>query len=500
MRATLLVAILSLSASCTLGLDWKSHASFRSMGKSLSLAHIDPDEAVEGVVSANLHYLTIAIDSVFVRNLPGLFKRSVALGLELTGILPSGKAIQTVLDVKQGVGEHSFLSFDNVALIEPFLYTGQNLTIAIHFRAIPEVEVQHMRGRLAGAGDLVKKIDPAKFAALETGVDLFKSIMGGFSTQQRSWRYQFTLYPADSIYRDKPEMLLTAARHILLMLPPSNAPSDLRALRPDRLIGLLKMRGNRLVWAHDEKDYAETPYIVLNITRYKRYPKNDTELRKLAAKTEEFIEQGNLDGAKAMLPQLGAAISNDTIITAQEKNLERSWKDYDEARIEAKLAKRNGDKQAEIQTIERQIRLLSHMRTQFSRILYPYEVKNFDYRVSQLALRAELVGKDAGIPVEGIAQLATAYKTAAEKLREPVKPPRKEAPEVSASELAKKMPPLPSYKSVYQKWWFWTLISVGAAGAGAAVYAATRSGSVLPADTGPASTVPFARGALSVGR
>jgi hypothetical protein len=493
-RVWLLSLMLVAGTSCKLAVDWKSHASYRSMGKDLRLAHIDPDETVEGAVSANLHYITVALDSVFVRNLPGLFGHSVALGLEITGVLPGGKSIQTVLEVKDGVGEHGFLAFDNVAMIEPFLYTGQNLTLAVHFRAVPKDEVQHLKGRLAGAGDLVRKIHPSKFAALETGVDLFKSIMGAFMKKELSWKYQFTLYPADSVYRDKPEMLLTAARHILLMMPPPDAPSELRQLRPDNVISYLRMRGNRLVWAHNEKEYAETPYIVLNITRYRRYPASDTELRKVARKVDELIEQGNFDGARSMLPQLGNAISQDPIITAQEKNLERSWKDLREARIATAQAKKENNHPDELRQIERQVRLLSHIRTHFTRILYPYETKDIDYRVSQLALRAELLGKEQGLPVDGIQALAAAYKKAAARLAEAPPKPKKE-PEAVAVDLAKKPPPaLPAWKKVYERWWFWTLVSVGAAGAGAAAYGVSRAGgggAATPEVQGP--VIPFAR-------
>lgn len=494
----LLAAALVAATGCSLGVHWRSHASFRSMGKDLALAHIDPDEVVRGKISANLHYVTIALDSVFVRNLPGLFGRSVALGLEVTGILPGGKAIQTVLDVKEGAGEHGFLSFDNVALIQPFLYTGQNLTITLHFRAVPRGEVQHMKGRLAGAGDVVRKIDPAKFGALETGVDLFRSVMGAFLREKLSWKYQFTLYPADSIYRDKPEMLLTAARHILLLVPPADAHSELRAFRPEVVMKYLKMRGNRLVWRTDGKEYTETPYIVLNITRYRRYPNPDTELRKIARQVDTLIEQGNYDLARGMLGQLGAAIHNDTIITAQEKNLERSWRDWREARIAAALARRNNDKQEELRQIETEIRILTHMRKHFSRILYPYETRDLDYKVSQLGLRAELLGRETGMPVEGVARLALAYKEMSAKLVEP--PPAKaREPEKVAVDFSKlpPPPPRPTWKRVYERWWFWTLVGgVLVAGGGAAAVLARPGPQAAPQV--PSHTVNLPPAALRV--
>jgi hypothetical protein len=486
----LTLTLLGLLSSCSLGIDWKNHASYRCVGKDLTLAHIDPDEVIQGAVSANLHYLTLALDTVFVRNLPGLTGRSVALGLEIHGILPKGRAIQTVLDLKEGVGEHSFLSFDNVALIEPFLYTGQNLTITLHFRAIPDKAAADLRGRIAGAGDLVKKINPSQFSALEAGVDLFKSTIGAFLEREHSWKYQFTLYPADSVYRDKPELLLTAARHILLLMPPARAPSELRALKPERVMKFLRMRGNRLVWRHNDQEYTETPYIVLNITRYRRYPSPDTELRKVAAEVDKLIEHGSLDAARSLLPHLAIAINNDRIITAQEKNLERSWKDLREARIAMLMAEKAGDRQEELRQIEKQIRSLAHVRTHFSRMLYPFELKDLDYRVSQLALRAENLGRDTGLALDPIRALAASYRQAAERLREP--PPRATPTAAASPDLAREPPPpLPTWKRFYERWWFWTLVGAVAAGAGGATYAATRGkggGPTVPPGTLP---VPF---------
>ena len=110
-------------------------------------------------------------------------------------------------------------------------------------------------------------------------------------------------------------------------------------IKPQRFFPKLKMRGNRLVWSDTENEYTETPYVILNITRYKRYPKPNTPLKKLARKVDRLIENGNLKLAQSNLKALGAAINDDRVITENEKNLERSWRDFRQAWIAMLTAK-----------------------------------------------------------------------------------------------------------------------------------------------------------------
>src|SRR5262249_34259043 len=142
--------------------------------------------------------------------------------------------------------------------------------------------------------------------------------------------------------------------------------SDLRAFTPNKVRNYLRMRGNRLVWRQSGEEYTETPYIVLNITRYRRYPSREREVARLAKQIDESIDQGNLDRAKALLPELAVAIGNDTIVTAQEKNLERAWSELRETRIAAARAKRDGKAAEELAQIERQVGHLQYLRTHFA--------------------------------------------------------------------------------------------------------------------------------------
>ena len=309
-----LLCLLGASA-CNTSINWQNHATFRSYGEAMELSHIDPDEPTQGAIRANLDYVSIALDTVFFRNLPGLFGSKVAFGLELGGVLPSGKLLKTVPALNATRGAHAFMSFDNAVVIKPFLYTGRNISINLHFKSVPRDEVANISGRMAGAGDMLKKIHPQAKAAVQTGTEIFNSVMAAFSSKPQTWKYSFTLYPAYSVHRDKPEMLFTAARHILLCLPPPDAPGVLRKLKPNYLIRMLKMRGNRLVWKKSGEEYTLTPYIVLNITRYRRYPQQGSELAKLLKKADYLIAHKNYQAAHMALASLGAAINHDEVLT-----------------------------------------------------------------------------------------------------------------------------------------------------------------------------------------
>jgi hypothetical protein len=390
-RASALFALsgLALAACGSSALDWKNHLSLRSAGKgakSITLSHVDPNEVTENAISRDLHYVTVALDSVFFRNLPGIFSgATVVFGFEIQGVLKDGKSIKTVFEPIKSVGENAHLALDNVTVIQPFLYTGQNITITLYFQAVAEEEALNIGGRIQGAAGLLKKLNPMADVAVNTARSLFTSILGAFRKKEMQWKYQFTLYPADSVYRDKPELLFLAGRHILIATPPSTAPESLRKKVNLRVLtSQLKLRGNRLVWKETDEEYTETPYIILNITRYKRYPNDDTDLRKMVKQVESLYETGAYDRALEQLKNVGAAINEDRVITQNEKNLERSLMDFRKAKIEAAVAKQKGDNAEFIKQCEFQVKLLKNIQAEFKEILEPAEVKDFEFQMTRL--------------------------------------------------------------------------------------------------------------------
>lgn len=498
-----IVHVISLWALCALTflscrsyVNWNNHTSFRSQGKDMQLSQVDPSEVLQGKISANLHYASVALDSVFFRDLPGLFGRSVAFGLEITGVLKDGKAIKTVLNVSDSVGEHSFLSFNNVVSIQPFLYTGQNITITLHFRVVPKSAASNIKGRLQGAGDKVRSINPMRYAALDTGIDLFSSIISSaLGGKEMAWKYTFTLHPVDSTMRDKPDMLFTAARHILLCMPPTNAPKAFKKLKPRYLLRMLKLRGNRLVWRKSGDEYDSTPYIILNITRYKRYPKGDTKLRQMARLVDNLTENGNYELARSNLRNLGVAINDDPVITENERNLERTWLDFRRARIEAALAEKGGDHQKRLEQLTLQIRHLGMIRRQFDKVLYPYEIKKIEYKASRLIMTGEQLARKVGGSVQELKNAIELYKIAVRKTREKPKPSVVKA---RAKVVLKKIP-LPDeedmknirFTPLGRKWWFWTILGVAAAGAGVGGYLIAKGASSSKTVLNPGALLPF---------
>ncbi|MBI3072944.1 MAG: hypothetical protein HYY84_12590 [Deltaproteobacteria bacterium] len=472
------IGFVLLTAACGTTVNWRNHVAFRSTGTKLEYSTFDRDEIARTAISTNLHYVSISLDSVFFRNLPGIGDADVAFGFEITGVLGDGKTIKTVLDSRKGVGEHAFLNFDNLVVIEPFLYKGENVTINFHFTAVPGPQSQFIRAQLVGPlGDSLKKINPIKDSGVAQGVSMFANVFGGFA--QKTWNYGTTFFPSDRVYRDKPDLLFTASRHILMATPPADAPAKFKELRPNTLMSKLKMRGNRLVWEKTDEEFTDLPYIVLNITRYKRYPKTDTKLRQTLQTIDAHIENGSLELAQSSLQGVGAIISDDVVITATEKNLERSLVKWREERIKSLKAKKDDQKDTELTHVKKELEHLFFTLNEFHKILEPFEIKDMLFRLNERLQRADELMRDQKEPPELLAPFKAKYEMMAKKFSDD-RPPEilPVGPAVTAT-----APPTPpstietSSGSILKKWWFWTAIGA-AAGTGVALYFILRDQTV----------------------
>jgi hypothetical protein len=425
-------------------------------------------------ISTNLHYVSISLDSVFFRNLPGIGDADVAFGFEITGVLGDGKTIKTVLDSRKGVGENAFLSFDNLVVIEPFLYKGENMTMNFHFTAVPGPQSNFIRAQLVGPlGDSLKKINPIKEAGVAQGVSMFANVFGGFA--QKTWNYGTTFFPSDRVYRDKPDLLFTASRHILMATPPADAPAKYKELRPNKLMSKLKMRGNRLVWGSNDEEFTDLPYIVLNVTRYKRYPKTDTKLRQTLQTIDAHIENGSLELAQSSLQGVGAVINDDQVITATEKNLERSLVKWREERIKSLRAKKDAQGDIELTHVKKELEHLFFTLGEFHKILEPFEIKDMLFRLNERLQRSDELMRDQKEDPALLAPFKSKYKMMAEKFADD-----KPAPLIpTGPTVIATAPPTPpstvetSSGSILKKWWFWTAIGA-AVGTGVALYFVLR--------------------------
>ena len=485
------------STSCFGEISWSNHISFRSYGKGLHLSHIDPDETIVGRISRKMHYVSIALDSVFFRDLPGLFQRDVVFGFEIRGAGP--KAIKTILEVTEAAGEHAFLSVDNAAVLQPFLYEGRNMEIVLWFKSTAKDSVGAIKGQMAGAGDMLKKLNPLASVGIELAGNIFSSVMGAVVKQEQSWKYQFTLYPVDSTYKDKPELLFTAGRHILLSMPPANAPKPYRFLKPANLIKYLGMRGNRLIWNHNEEEFNELPYIILNITRYKRYPAEDTPLKKMVSEVIRAYENGNLDMARGNLKNVRGLIFEDKVITQREKNLEQLWTEFREAQIDTAQAEKDQNKDKQLEGYIGQLKFLHDILAGFPEILEPFEIKNIDFLISRLVASYERLAQIAGKPTEEMTKLVEARRAAVEaakkRARDEEIAKQKLAVKYDTRKMSKDKPPREIMDAIvalrtaitrpFRTWWFWTLVGAPLA-AGAASYFLF----LAPKGAGPGLVVP----------
>ena len=498
-----LLCFLALISACNTAIDWSHHISFRSYGKGMHLSRILPKESVKGALKANLHYISIGLDAMFFRNLPGLYGRPVVVGFEVKGLLPEGKVIQTVLGVVKSRGPDDFISFRNKPIINPFLYTGRAVSMTLYFRGLDPREEAYVRGKLAAAGDQLKHgIDPGDKLALYNGKFQFAQSIG--TSGKAVWKYRFALHPTESLFRDKPEMLLTAARHVLLCTPPAQAPKVFRRLRPKHLMLLVRIQGNRLVWRKSGDPYQLTPYITLNIRRYRRYPKGETKVKKLVKLIENMIANKNYKFAEATLSRLGEAINEDRVITQNEKNLEQAWLDFREARIKLQVLNslaESAERKKEIKTwraylkkmlkqVNRQVVYLGLIRSQFAKILYAYEAKKIKFLATRLRVTGERLARRIGEPIDKVTQVFVEFKQRLAKSAPIIRIVRDS--DYGEQRLVKI--PMPSEREmrvssspVWKKWWFWTLLTA-AVGGGVATYFALRNpagGTALPGTASP---------------
>jgi hypothetical protein len=360
--------------------DWRTYASYRSTGGNLSQGLVEKRDAVRGKIRRDLHYVSLALETVFARELPGFSGATdVVLGLEVEGLLPEGKVLQAVAGLQGASGESVF--FDNALALDPVVYSGRSVTITLHFRSVSRDAASQFKGQVSTAADLLKKYSLAASDVLSEVTQVFQSVMG--SAARASWKYSFTLHPAEGVIHDKPENLLTAARHILVAVPPVDAPKDLKRLTPSFLARELKVAGNRLTWKEGERIYSETPYIVLNVLRYRRYPRFGTEIQKTKRDLERTFALGNYQRCEEILFRLGGEIAGAAGVTVPERNLEIDTKEMWAFRVQAARAKAAGDSAKEVELQVKELGALAGLKENYAEILEEADHAELDHAIKR---------------------------------------------------------------------------------------------------------------------
>jgi hypothetical protein len=400
---------LLLSSTPSLAANWQTYASYRATGGELSQGLVEKHDLVRGKIRRDLHYVSLALETVFVRDLPGFSGTTdVVLGLEVEGLLPEGKVLQAITDVQSASGESVF--FDNALALDPVVYSGRSVTVTLHFRSVSREAAAHFKGRISTASDLLKKYSLTASDILSEVTQVFAGVMG--TSARASWKYSFTLHPAEGVIHDKPENLLTAARHILVALPPLDAPRELRHLTPSFLARALKLTGNRLVWRESERLYSETPYLILNVLRHRRYPRFGTEIQKTKRDLEQTFALGNLARCEEILFRLGAAIAGASGVTVSERNYELDTKEMWALRIQAARARAAQDPAREADFLARELAALASLKENYIEIL-----EEADHAELDQALRRTRAALGSTVPPDLSRRVERALALRAERRR-----------------------------------------------------------------------------------
>ncbi|MBI3071304.1 MAG: hypothetical protein HYY84_04170 [Deltaproteobacteria bacterium] len=389
-RLALAGLVVPLFAGCGGTLDWTTFVSYRVKNNRLAPSAVDPAEASASFIAAELHYARIDLESFFFRDVGGFRGQPLIVGLEVSGVVP-GRTLKTVFDLSKEGHDKGLVRYQSLGAIEPFLYKGDDVVVTVHIQTVVPRETKDLAAQLEGAADFLKRLDPVR--AVERsfiGTTLFASTFSPLRRAERRWRYTFTFRGGDRIYRDKSELLFGAGRFVLLALPPTGEAS--RAELPKKASEFqaqLKLQDGRLVHAKTDEEYTATPHLVLNISRYRRYPKPDTAFRRASAELRSLVEAGNASLVRGTIPNLRILLNQDPHLSTREKNLERARLDAVSAEVAANEARRSSIPAEELRAVKNWIDHLLLIGRECNVILEPFEREDLLFQLRSLGQRAK---------------------------------------------------------------------------------------------------------------
>src|SRR5260221_14331298 len=108
----------------------------------------------------------------------------------------------------------------DVLVVEPYLFEGQPVELTLHLKATSPDQVGNIKGRLSGAGEALRRVNPLSGRAVSMASNIFEGVVGVFVSASRSWRFRFTLHPVGARNTGDGE-LLTEGRHVFVYRPPA---------------------------------------------------------------------------------------------------------------------------------------------------------------------------------------------------------------------------------------------------------------------------------------
>lgn len=414
-----LVSGMALAAGCASpqgGVAWQSHRALRAQAANGRLGHVDAKELLDRKIRSGIDYLTLRLDSVFLRDLPGSKAGKILLlGVEIEGLLePQADGVHRVIklvapEMHRCEDDVCASAFRHVMRLRPLRYSGRPITLTLVARLAGDDEARSFAARLDGLRDLVRNLDPLKPKQLETARRLFDATIDAAGRSSANWRYEVTLHPSDGPLGADLGAMLTASRHVLVAVRPIQLSAAKRATIRDVQPEELALKDHGLYWADGQRPYSETPYLVLDVGRAHRDPDRTARMKSYFDRLETLFES-NLAATKSQLNLLGLTLANDTEISVPERHLYRSLGEEWKERLAVAQAMQASDAAAERKHLEAQYALLIVLRERFEPILDAGERQVLSDRLKTVMLKVDAFWSGSA-PTPTIAALVARAKT-----------------------------------------------------------------------------------------
>lgn len=290
-------------SGCFTPVRWSDHLAARAYGASRYLTVVDPEEALVGRITPERHHVTVTLEALFLRNVPGVSSGDATVTLEVRGA-PSELTTLSAGSVTVS-GRDGFLFSGKPLSAGPYLYAGRPLDVTV-------------------------AVAPG---SSQTGAS-------------QAWRYQIVLPRCDDA--TAVARCLTEGTHFFLLAPPVDAPSAVGKVAPSAYLPHLRFEGRKLVWGFDHKPFTALPYVILNITRHVRAPVRPEALRRVLAEVATHCDQGRLELCGDATRRARDALDADAVLGDREKALERSWLAFRDEQIAVAGAVKDGHKEREL--------------------------------------------------------------------------------------------------------------------------------------------------------
>lgn len=394
---------------------WGRAIAFREQSPEGPLVPPSRGERHVHKVSRAVHYVSIELEGAAFLRLPNVEAgREVVVGAEVVGLLPGDRAVHTVAALRATAEKTGLFTLEGLRLFSPVVYSGRILRVTLYARSLSEKEAAAVRGRLASGGLGNDAPDVHDDAALARRREQFDMVVNAAGTRT-PWQWSFELRPADENQGGAPGELLTATRHILLLAPPAGAGNELRASEPSLLAPRLRRRGARLV---DDTGalHASSPYVLLNVLRYHRYPEaKASALTLLRRRIEESLANGTLDSAEADLKTLGRVLLESRHLSVDERALETERGACERARLGRLRATKAGEKAAEREATLEELRAWARLRDRYPELLDEGERRELGHRIARLHETAVKLSTALGMKAPETPQEALAVRVWTER-------------------------------------------------------------------------------------